>query len=133
MTPPVSNKEREDIRERYRKRRQKTEDPEQKAKLDGVDFIRKNHQLETDEKSLKRGQKCIVTYNLEAISKSEEAFLKAIRRNRARATLPYFFRILKNIQMRWMKPGMRTIAASAMDTSRYLKESMKNKNTTITS
>jgi hypothetical protein len=98
MTSPVSNKEREDIRERYRKRRQKIKDPEQKAKLDHLDFIIRNHQLETDEKSLKRGQKCIVAYDLEAISKSEEAFLKAIRRNRERATLPYFFGILKNIQ-----------------------------------
>jgi hypothetical protein len=98
MISPVSNKEREDIRERYRKRRQKPEDLEQKAKLDRLYFIIKNHQLETDEKSLKRGQKCIVSYNLEAISKSEEAFLRAIRRNRERATLPYFFGILKNIQ-----------------------------------
>jgi hypothetical protein len=98
MISPVSNKEREDIRERYRKRRQKPEDPEKKAKLDRLYFIIKNHQLETDEKSLKRGQKCIVSYNLEAISKSEEAFLRAIRRNRERATLPYFFGILKNIQ-----------------------------------
>jgi hypothetical protein len=98
MTSPVSNKEREGIRERYRKRRQKPEDPAQKAKLDRLDFIIKNHQLETDEKSLKRGQKCIVSYDLEAISKSEEAFLRAIRRNRERATLPYFFGILKNIQ-----------------------------------
>jgi hypothetical protein len=98
MISPVSNKEREDIRERYRKRRQKPEDLAQKAKLDRLYFIIKNHQLETDEKSLKRGQKCIVSYNLEAISKSEEAFLRAIRRNRERATLPYFFGILKNIQ-----------------------------------
>ena len=98
MTSPVSNKEREDIRERYRKRRQKPEDLEQKPKLDRLDFIIKNHQLETDEKSLERGQKCIVSYELEAISKSEEAFLRAIRRNRERATLPYFFGILKNIQ-----------------------------------
>ena len=39
-----------------------------------------------------------VTYNLDAISKSEEAFLKAIRRDHQRCTLPYFFGILKNIQ-----------------------------------
>jgi len=98
MTSPVSNKKREDIRERYRKRTHKIEDPEQKAKLDRLDFIIRNHRLETDEKSLKRGRKCIVSYTREAISKSEEAFLKAIRRNRGRATLPYFFGILKNIQ-----------------------------------
>lgn len=98
MASPVLNKERENIKERYRKRTQQAEDPEQKAKLDRLDFIIQNHQLETDEKSLKRGRKCIVSYSREAISKSEEAFLKAIRRNRERATLPYFFGILKNIQ-----------------------------------
>jgi hypothetical protein len=98
MASPVLNKERENIKERYRKRTKKAEDPEQKAKLDRLDFIIKNHRLETDEKSLKRGQKCIVSYTMEAISGSEEAFLKAIRRNRERTTLPYFFGILKNIQ-----------------------------------
>ncbi|TET88745.1 MAG: transposase [Desulfobacteraceae bacterium] len=98
MASPVLNKERENIKERYRKRIQKTQDPSQRAKLDRLDFIIRNHRLETDEKSLKRGQKCIVSYDLEAISKSEEAFLKAIRRNQQRATLPYFFGILKNIQ-----------------------------------
>ena len=98
MASPVSTKDREDIRERYRKRTVKPEDPEQKAKLDRLDFIIRNHQLETDEKSLKRGQKCIVSYTREAISKSEEAFLKAIRRKPERATLPYFFGILRSIQ-----------------------------------
>jgi len=98
MASPVLNKERGNIKERYRKRTQQAEDPEQKAKLGRLDFIIQNHQLETDEKSLKRGRKCIVSYTGEAICKSEEAFLKAIRRNRERATLPYFFGILKNIQ-----------------------------------
>jgi hypothetical protein len=98
MASPVSNKEREDTRERYRKRTVKPEDPEQKAKLDRLDFIIQNHQLEIDEKSLKRGQKCIVSYTMEAISRSEEAFLNAIRRDRRKATLPYFFGILRNVQ-----------------------------------
>ena len=100
MASPVLDKKRENIKERYSKRKQKIEDPEQKAKLDRFDFMIQNHQLETDEKSLKRAQKCIVSYDLEAISRSEEAFLKAIRRNRERATLPYFFGILKNMIFR---------------------------------
>lgn len=98
MASPVLSKDRQNIKARYRKRTRKPDDPEQKAKLDRLDFIIENHQLETDEKSLKRGRKCIVSYSREAISKSEEAFLKAIRRNQERATLPYFFGILKNIQ-----------------------------------
>lgn len=98
MASAVSKRDREEQRERYRERTQHREDPEQKAKLDRLEFIIRNHQLQTDEKSLKRAQKCIVSYDLEAISKSEEAFLKAIRRNWERAKLPYFFGILKNIQ-----------------------------------
>jgi len=98
MASPVINKERTTIKDRYRKRTQQAEDPEQKGKLNRLDFIIQNHQLETDEKSLKRGRKCIVSYTMEAISRSEEAFLKAIRGSRERATLPYFFGILKNIQ-----------------------------------
>ncbi|OPX35664.1 MAG: hypothetical protein B1H11_08785 [Desulfobacteraceae bacterium 4484_190.1] len=98
MLSPVSAKERQNIRERYGKRTQKQEDPEQKAKLDRLDFIIRNHQLETDEKSWKRGRKCIVSYTMEAISRSEEAFLKAIRQKPERRTLPYFFGILRNIQ-----------------------------------
>lgn len=98
MASPVLSKDRQNIKARYTKRTRKPDDPEQKAKLDRLDFIIENHQLETDEKSLKRGQKCIVSYTMEAISRSEEAFLKAIRGSRERATLPYFFGILKNIQ-----------------------------------
>jgi len=98
MASPVLSKDRQNIKARYRKRKRKPDDPEQKAKLDRLDFIIENHQLETDEKSLKRGRKCIVSYTMEAISRSEEAFLKAIRGSRERATLPYFFGILKNIQ-----------------------------------
>ena len=57
-----------------------------------------NHGLKVDEQSLKRAEKCIVTYDLNAINKSEEAFFKAIRRDKQRCTLPYFFGILNNIQ-----------------------------------
>ena len=94
----VSENDREKQRERYKKRTQKEEDPDKKNKLDRFEFIIRHHQLEAEENSLKRGRKCIVSYDLDAIYKSEEAFLKAIRRDRERATLPYFFGILKNIQ-----------------------------------
>jgi len=122
MASPVLNKERENIKERYRKRIQKTQDPSQRTKLDRLDFIIRHHRLETDEKSLKRGQKCIVSYDLEAISKSEEAFLKAIRLS------PTFLAFSRTFRMRGMKPGMRTIVAGAMDMSRYLRGNVKNKN-----
>ncbi len=86
------------LQERYKGRKQRNEDPDQETKLGRLAWIIRNHCLEVDEKSLKRAKKCIVTYDLNAINKSEEAFLKAIRRDQQRCTLPYFFGILNNIQ-----------------------------------
>ncbi|MEE8605138.1 MAG: hypothetical protein V3S65_07170 [Candidatus Aminicenantaceae bacterium] len=86
------------LKERYKGRKKSNEDPDQEAKLGRLVWIIQNHGLEVDEQSLKRAEKCIVTYNLNAINKSEEAFLKAIRRDQQRCTLPYFFGILNNIQ-----------------------------------
>jgi len=54
--------------------------------------------LNIDEPSLKRAQTCIVYYDQEAIAKSEEAFLTAIRRDQNRRTMPYFFGILNRVQ-----------------------------------
>ena len=86
------------LKERYKERKQRSEDPDQETKLGRFVWIIQNHGLEVDERSLKRAGKCIVTYDLNAINKSEEAFLKAIRRDQQRCTLPYFFGILNNIQ-----------------------------------
>ena len=86
------------LKERYKGRKQRNEDPDQEAKLGRLAWTIQNHGLEIDERSLKRAEKCIVTYDLNAINKSEKAFLKAIRRDQQRCTLPYFFGILNNIQ-----------------------------------
>ncbi len=86
------------LKERYKGRKQRSEDTDQETKLGRLAWIIQNHGLEVDERSLKRAGKCIVTYDLNAINKSEEAFLKAIRRDQQRCTLSYFFGILNNIQ-----------------------------------
>jgi hypothetical protein len=86
------------LKERYKGRKQRSGDPDQEAKLGRLAWIIRNHGLDVDERSLKRAEKCIVTYDLNAIDKSEEAFLKSIRRDQQRCTLPYFFGILNNIQ-----------------------------------
>ncbi len=86
------------LRERYKGRKQISENTGQETKLGRLIWIIQNHGLEIDERSLKRAEKCIVTYDLNAINKSEEAFLKAIRRDQQRCTLPYYFGILNNIQ-----------------------------------
>jgi hypothetical protein len=95
---PVSEKQRRDQRACYKRRKQKKEDQSQKAKLDRLNWIITYHSLEVDEKMFKRAKKCFGGYELDAIAKSEEAFLKAIRRDQGRRTLSYFFGILKNVQ-----------------------------------
>ena len=98
MKKPIPEDKQKALKKKYKDRRVKTEDPDRQTKLDHLDWIIGDHSLELDEHSLKRAQKCIVTYDLVAIGKSEEAFLKAIRRDQKRCTLAYFFGILNNIQ-----------------------------------
>lgn len=98
MKRPIPEDKRQALKDKYKGRKAKTEDPDQKTKLARLDWVMRNHSLEVDEPSLKRAQKCIVTFDLDAIGKSEEAFLKAIRRDQKRCTLAYFFGILNNIQ-----------------------------------
>ncbi len=94
----IPEEKRQTLKERYKGRKKRNEDPDRETKLDRLAWIIQNHGLNVDERSLKRAEKCIVTYDLNAINKSEEAFLKAIRRDQKRCTLPYFFGILNNIQ-----------------------------------
>ncbi|MBW2342006.1 MAG: hypothetical protein JRF50_16940 [Deltaproteobacteria bacterium] len=98
MKKPMPEDKQKALKKKYKARRVKTEDTDQERKLDQLDWIIRDHRLEVDEHSLKRAQKCIVTYDLVAIGKSGEAFLKTIRRDQKRCTLPYFFGILNNIQ-----------------------------------
>jgi len=98
MKTPIPEEEQQALKDRYKERKIKKKDPDHTTKLDRLAWIIKNHGLEVDERSLKRAQTCIVTWDLIAISNSESAFLKAIRRDQQRCTLPYFFGILNNIQ-----------------------------------
>jgi len=98
MKTQIAKEKLQALKERYIGRKQKSENTGQETKLGRLVWIIQNHGLEIDERSLKRAEKCIVTYDLNAINKSEEAFLKAIRRDPQRCTLPYFFGILNNIQ-----------------------------------
>jgi len=96
MKSPIPEDKQKVLKKKFKVRRVKTEDPDRQTRLDHLYWIIRDHKL--DEHSLKRAQKCIVTYDLVAIGKSEEAFLKAIRRDQKRCTLTYFFGILNNIQ-----------------------------------
>jgi transposase InsO family protein len=98
MNHPSSPDVRQQMGDHYKKRAQKQEDPSRRQKLDRLGWLINYHSLNIDEPSLKRAQTCIVYYDREAITKSEEAFLTAVRRDQNRRTLPYFFGILKRIQ-----------------------------------
>jgi hypothetical protein len=101
MNEPTSATQREAAKARYRQhqdRKRNRPAPGQERKRERLGWIIRYHELEVDEPSRKRGEKSIVHYELEAIRESEEAFLRAIRRDAQRASLAYFFGILNRIQ-----------------------------------
>jgi len=93
---PVSEKQRWHEKQRQKKRKQ--DNSNWQVKLERLDWIITHHRVEVDEEILKRAKKCIIVYEFDAIAKSEDAFLKAIRRDQRRRTLAYFFGILNNVQ-----------------------------------
>jgi len=95
---PMSEEQRRHEKARQKNLKKKQEDQSRQAKLDRIDWIINYHGLLVDKETLNRAQKAIVTYDLEAIAKSEEAFITAIRRNQERCNLAYFFGILRRIQ-----------------------------------
>ncbi len=102
MKSSVSAEQHEKCKFRYKERvqeraRQKVA-PSVTEKWERLNWLIEQHKLEVDEPVLERARKTIASYDLEAISKSEEAFLKAIRRDPRRCSLAYFFGILKRIQ-----------------------------------
>jgi hypothetical protein len=98
LSHPASPEARQQMGDHYKKRAQKQDDPDRRQKLDRLDWLISYHSLNIDEPSLKRAQTWIGYYDREAIAKSEEAFLTAVRRDQNRRPLPYFFGILKRVQ-----------------------------------
>jgi hypothetical protein len=101
MNEPTSAAQREAAKARYRRhkdRKRNRQAPSQERKRERLGWIIRYHDLEVDEPSRQRGEKSIVHYELDAITESEEAFLRAIRRDAQRASLAYFFGILNRIQ-----------------------------------
>jgi hypothetical protein len=98
MHAPVTTQQRRDQQAGFKQRAESRKKPASTAKQDRLQWLISRHGLYVDENSLKRAGKCIEHYDLDAIGKSEEAFLQAISRNQDRCNLAYFFGILKNIQ-----------------------------------
>jgi transposase InsO family protein len=101
MKEPTTAEEERESKEKYRRQRERklgSQAPDQEKKLKRLNWVIEHHNMEVDESSRKRGEKSINYYGMEAINEAEQAFVRAIGRNAMRATLPYFFGILKRIQ-----------------------------------
>jgi len=99
MQIPVTSQQRKAHKEFFKKRVEKRKKPPPTVKQDRIQWLIKHHKIEVDDNNIVRARKCIEYYDREAISKTEEAFLRAVSRNHDRCNLAYFFGILKNIQM----------------------------------
>jgi hypothetical protein len=99
MQSPVSDEDRQTERERVIHHKQvKNAKEDHQPKIDRLHWIIKHHELNPEPPNLRRAEYCIRYYEMEAIAKSEEAFLKAVSRDSTRRNLPYFFGTLRNIQ-----------------------------------
>lgn len=99
MGAPVSERQREKEHQRLLDHKE-SKKPAQtnQPKLDRLHWVIQQHRLEPQAPELDRARQCIPHYDLEAIAKSEEAFLKAVNRDPSRRSLAYFFGIVQNIQ-----------------------------------
>ena len=103
---PLENMQTPVTEEQYQYERQKLtehvqnkyQDDANQPKLDRLYWVVNHYGLTPEPAELQRAEKCIKAYDMEAISKTEKAFLPAVNRNQARRNLSYFFGILKNIQ-----------------------------------
>jgi len=98
MQAQVSEEEKARQQKKHREYKENKNRDENRPKLDRLHWIIQHHQISPEPEGLKRAEKCIKYYDREAITKSEEAFLKTVNRDSGRCTLAYFFGILKNIQ-----------------------------------
>jgi len=99
MQMPVSDTQRQEERQRLaeHKRVKNTSDANQ-PKYDRLDWIIRSHNLSPEQAEIEHARRSIRGYDIQAIAKTEDAFLKAVNRDARRKNLSYFFGILKNIQ-----------------------------------
>ncbi len=99
MEVESSEKVRQQERARLIQHNQNRQDSgEEQSKLETLHWVIEKHALDIDTPSFRRAEYSIKSYSIEAIHKTEKAFMTAVDRNRDRKNLSYFFGILKNIQ-----------------------------------
>ena len=101
MREPVSPEEKDAARQRLKDHMaSKTDREEDQLKLDRIHWVIHHYNLDLTPDELKRAERTIKGYELEAIRLTETAFLKSTQRNANRRNPSYFFGILKNIQQK---------------------------------
>jgi hypothetical protein len=78
--------------------RSKKPSQEERRKLDRLHGLIRYHHIDMQPDALKRSERSIKAFEIEAIGAAEEAFIKAVNRSPQKQTLAYFFGILRNIQ-----------------------------------
>ena len=99
MAMPVNCDQREAERQRLKQyQKAKSGGEQEQLKLDHLQWVMDHFGLEPEADVLKRAQRSIKSFELEAIGETQKAFVKAVDRKPDRCNLSYFFGILKNIQ-----------------------------------
>lgn len=101
MSLPVSQDQRDLEREKIKNHLAgKMKPPTEQAKVDQLHGLIRFLGIGMEPAALKRAEKSIQSYEKEAITASEAAFIKAVARKSERKTLAYFFGILTRVQQK---------------------------------
>ncbi|MFC1886961.1 hypothetical protein ACFLZM_07885 [Thermodesulfobacteriota bacterium] len=96
---PVTDTQRQEERQKLSEHKRAKNAPDaNQPKYDRLDWIIRSHNLNPEQAEIDHARSSIRGYDIQAISKTEEAFLKAVNRDARRKNLSYFFGILRNIQ-----------------------------------
>lgn len=99
MQVPVTEEQRQHEKQMLAEHaKKKNHDDANQPKLDRLYWVINHHGLLPEPAELQRAERCIKAYDMEAISKTERAFIRSVNRDQARRNLSYFFGILRNIQ-----------------------------------
>ena len=121
MAMPVSEDQRSGQRQRIKEHQKaKAAGDEDQLKLDHLHSVIDHYSLEVEASVLKRAEYSIKSYELEAVGKTEKAFVKAVNRKPGRCNLSYFFGILKNIQQQSDEEAIRQYCRKRYNYQRML-------------
>jgi len=99
MKAPITAAQRQAESQRLADHNQARNAPDaNEPKYERIDWVIRSHGLGPEQAELEHARRSIRGYEMEAITKTEQAFLKAVQRDARRKNLSYFFGILKNIQ-----------------------------------